>query len=121
MRTLIRLALLTGCLALAAINRAEAQGYSGYGDTYARPTVSPYLNLLRGSGEGNLPNYYTLVRPQLQARAAAFQQQQSIQNLQRQINSLPRRDRISGVSGEIRTTGHPTVFQNYSHYYSSRR
>ena len=115
-----KIVLLAGCLGFVAVDAAEAQTYSPYGDPLQRPTVSPYLNLLRGTSEGALPNYYTLVRPQLQQRAAALQQQASINQLQRQVNSLPRRDRLSGVSGEIRTTGHTTLFQNYSHYYQRR-
>jgi hypothetical protein len=44
--------------------------------TPATPTISPYLNLTRFNG-GGLPNYYSLVRPQVQQQA--FDQQQAAQ------------------------------------------
>jgi hypothetical protein len=75
----------------------------------SRPTVSPYLNLLR---RGNSPafNYYTLVRPQQQF-------QQSVQQLQQDVAALP--PTVGGQEGPsgLPTTGHPTQFMNYSHYF----
>jgi hypothetical protein len=40
----------------------------------SRPTVSPYLNLFRNNS-GPLPNYYSLVRPQLYQQSYNEQQQ----------------------------------------------
>jgi hypothetical protein len=58
-----------------------------------RPTVSPYLNLTRFN-DGGLPNYYALVRPQIQqqqfnaqARVLAGAQQQEIGRLQRDVDA----------------------------------
>ena len=57
------------------------------------PTISPYLNLTRNNG-GGLPNYYSLVRPQMQQqdfdRQQAAQQQmqgQKIMTLQDEVQS----------------------------------
>lgn len=78
------------------------------------PPYSPYLNLTR---PGNLANnYYGLVRPEIQFR-------NSIQGLQSQYGNL--RQEIADVNtpqgpGQFRATGHPTVFMNYSHFYSLR-
>jgi hypothetical protein len=84
-----------------------------------RPSVSPYLNLLRNTG-GGTSNYFTLVRPQLQAREALQRQQAQINQVQRQAQ----RGQPGGVpvrgSQEIRGTGHETAFMNYLHYYPIR-
>jgi len=84
-----------------------------------RPTVSPYLNLFR-DGQGNaVLNYQTLVRPQLRQIERNRQQSQAIEGLNRQIQQI-RSQQAFPVSGstDIRATGHPTQFQNLSHYYS---
>jgi hypothetical protein len=81
-----------------------------------RPAVSPYLNLLNPTGSGT-SNYFTQVKPQLQAREELVRQQVQINQIQRQVQ----RGQPGGVpvrgSQEIRGTGHETVFLNYSHYY----
>lgn len=71
------------------------------------PTFSPYLNLLR---RGNpAVNYYGLVRPEVQSRAAIGQLQQSVQGLDSTI--------AEGQNASSLATGHPTQFQNLSHFY----
>ncbi len=82
-----------------------------------RPTVSPYLNLLRPSGIGQVPNYQTIVRPELEQRRLNQQQGAEIQQLQREAASqrratadLQRRDRSSQPG--IRGTGHQTSTLN---------
>lgn len=63
------------------------------------PTVSPYLNLTRTNLSG-LPNYYSLVRPQLNQRA--FNQQQ-LQTQARQAQTL---DQLrADVQGSLTPTG----------------
>ena len=82
-------------------------------------TVSPYLNLLRfdRTGAGQLPNYHTLVRPELERREQARRQDVAINRLQRQADlSMQRTLRQRGASG-LASTGHPTRFMNYLHYY----
>ena len=82
-----------------------------------RPTVSPYLNLLLGDSSLNdLPSYFTQVRPQLESRERARQQARQIKGLQRQVTSVRHDISRMGKPG-ARTTGHPTRFMNFSHYY----
>lgn len=92
------------------------------GQTAGGPVVSPYLGLVSGdvSGRG-VSNYFTLVLPQIQA-------QQALQRQQGQIGQLQRQERATSLaanrgstpiqSPQIRSTGHPTAFNNFSHYYS---
>ena len=84
----------------------------------SRPTISPYLNLLRNDS-GSLPNYYSLVRPQL------FQQ--SFDNRILRENRAQERDvqRLSeltsaetaGQTGSGSTFGDLSHFGDRSHYY----
>ena len=85
----------------------------------SRPTVSPYLNLFRNNN-GPLPNYYSLVRPQLQQidnqrrqQAINTQQQTQIQNLNRGLLQIS--------SPQIAPTGGGSTFRNYSHFYPAMR
>ena len=107
----------TGLLILTVLTSlptiASAQDVPRYSPQ--RPTISPYLNLTR-NGRGSLPNYYSLVRPQLnqqsfdrQAAATARSQALAIQSLK----SVP----LTQVSGP---TGTGSVYQNYSHFYPAR-
>lgn len=110
--------LVFGCLGLAA-NTALAQldpaGSMYYNQLYNRPTVSPYLNLLNPVAAANsVPNYFTLVKPQLEQRAALTQQQSEISRLNRQV-STPRRGRQQ--QSQVRSTGHATQFMFYGPYY----
>lgn len=74
-------------LALAAASEAQAQArYQP-----SRPTVSPYMNLFRGN-VGPLPNYYSLVRPQINQLAfdrdvatVQLQQKAGLNMLQTQV------------------------------------
>jgi len=71
----------------------------------ARPTISPYLNLFRGN-TGPLPNYYSLVRPQLyqqdfnQRQLTSQQQQNSaigaLQVESRQLGTTTQTGKASG-------------------------
>jgi hypothetical protein len=77
---------------------------------YSRPTVSPYVNLLRGGSAGI--NYYGIVRPELETRS-------SIQQLQRQVGQTQAEVTQATTPSGLPTTGHPTVFFNYSHYFGT--
>lgn len=99
---------------------AFAQPFAG--QTAGGPIVSPYLNLTNNNSNG-VSDYFTLVLPQLQQQ----QQQQALQRQQFQIGQLQRAQAqtLAGTRGgnpiqapQIRSTGHPTTFNNYSHYYS---
>ncbi len=73
-----------------------------------RPAVSPFLNLVR-PGTNPAVNYYDLVRPQVEFRSGLLQ-------LQQQTNQIAT---YSGLeeNATITSTGHPTQFVNYLHYY----
>jgi hypothetical protein len=82
---------------------------------YNRPTVSPYLQLTNANSGFGLPNYFAYVRPALEARQAAQQQEQSIQALSTQLNSVQRD--IRRDENMLFQTGHPTRFMNFSHFF----
>lgn len=82
---------------------------------YGRPTVSPYLNLLRPQGGVGVPNYQSLVRPQLQQERTNQIQERQIQSLQNRMYQGP--SRSVGSPQDIRSTGHVTRFMNHSSYY----
>src|SRR5262245_33245992 len=64
-----------------------APGSIGQPPFTSRPTVSPYLNLLRRGGSPAL-NYYTLVRPQNQFYQSLQQLQQDVGANAQELNSL---------------------------------
>jgi len=77
---------------------------------YGRPTVSPYLNLVRPGAAAGI-NYYGLVRPEFQVNAAINALQQQVASNSADIAT----DQASGLPN----TGHPTQFLNTSHYFQS--
>lgn len=81
---------------------------------YNRPTVSPYLNLLQPQG-GGLPNYQTLVRPQIEQRRENQITQRQISQLQSFVAQSSMQDRRGETT--YRPTGHPTGSFYYSHFY----
>ena len=88
----------------------------------SRPTVSPYLNLIMGNSTASgLPAYHTQVRPQLEARDRNRQQARQISGMQQQISRVQNDVTRMGNTGGLRTTGHPTRFMNYLHYYPQLR
>jgi hypothetical protein len=100
-------------LAFLATTSAFAQNpYAGSGiqGRYTRPTVSPYLNLLRG---GNTAvNYYDLVRPQLYFNNSIQQLRQDVTLNQQGIADV-------ASAQALPVTGHPSTFLNYSGYFMS--
>ena len=108
--------------ALAVADQAHAQvGTSSYVRNYIlnRPTVSPYLNLVRRDGFGGVTNYQTLVRPQLEAREAAPFQQAELSRVQQQLAVQQRTlDSVQQQRAQrVFSTGHPTRFMNLRQYY----
>ena len=83
----------------------------------SRPTVSPYLNLLRRD-VGPLPNYHSLVRPQL--RGIENDQRQAVVNIRQQsaIRTLNRQV-LELAEPNVAKTGGGGEFRNYSHFYPS--
>jgi hypothetical protein len=83
-----------------------------------RPTVSPYLNLLRPESETAMPNYQTLVRPVVERRRQASRQAATIGRLQSRVTNM--QGQMAGQRrGSQFTTGHPSRFMSYLHYYPS--
>lgn len=96
------------------IGTAQAQLGPRIQRPFNTPTVSPYLNLFRGSnsrGGNAILNYYGLVRPQQQA----MQQNNALRNdlnqfsNQPQMNSRQNRNRRASMLG---VTGHATSFMS---------
>lgn len=85
----------------------------------ARPTTSPFLNLLRPDS-GAVPNFHSLVRPAI-SQGAAFQRQQ--QQLRRQRVLIRQLEEVGMQqrAAEIRSTGAAATFRNYLHYYPANR
>ena len=95
-------------------NRASSfiQGYINN-----RPTVSPWLNLMRNDGGiNNISNYQTLVRPQLEQRQRANMQSRQIAQLQNQVASQRSQAAQRSQTG-VRPTGHPTRYLNYLQFF----
>jgi hypothetical protein len=82
-----------------------------------RPTVSPYLNLLRAESGVSAPNYQTLVRPALEMRQRSAQQQSSIRQLQSRVTNMQGQVAAQSRGGSGFATGHPSRFMTYLHYY----
>jgi hypothetical protein len=100
------LATLAGLLFLAGTATAQAP------NPYARPTVTPWLNLYRGGASPAL-NYYNLVRPELDARAAIQQlQQQSLANTRAIAEAAE-------AATEIPPTGHQAGFMTQNRYFQT--
>jgi hypothetical protein len=76
----------------------------------ARPTFSPYLNLLRG-GNSAAFNYYGLVRPEQNALRNFQGLQAGVANNQAAINTF------IGTGGPLGSTGVPAQFMNYGGYF----
>lgn len=100
-----------------------------------RPTVSPYLNLFQNNRNGRfnsaVPNYFSLVRPQLQqlqtnqAQQQLLQQQnQMIGQLQGNVQQLQRQQQagqpvvLTGHSSWFGNDGQQSRFMNTSRFYS---
>ncbi len=55
---------------------------------YNRPTVSPYINLTSRDSSIGLPNYYTLVRPQIERQQEEVVRQRQQVQMQEQLNTV---------------------------------
>lgn len=85
----------------------------------SRPTVSPYLNLLRNDASA-ATNYYTLVRPQLDQQALNYQQQMMINEQSEEIRQL-QSQRVESQKLVVRVpqgNGRSgSVYNDRSHFY----
>src|ERR1051326_6044953 len=80
---------------------------------YARPLVSPYINLFRTNNPAIAPgiNFIGITRPE-------FQLYGDVGQLQRQVSSLQTGATGAEPMSNVPMIGHPLLFQNLSHYYS---
>jgi hypothetical protein len=106
-----------GAVSFVAVE-ASAQGYGrqSASSRLQRPTVSPYLNLFR-RGSNGMPNYQTLVRPELQQLRTNSMQQSEISQLRTEIAAEQRQVQTR----ELPQTGHESRFRYYSHFYSRKK
>lgn len=88
-----------------------------YASPLSRPTLSPYLNLLRQDGSP-ASNYYTLVRPQLRQQATNIQLNQQLMQQDQQLGDLRQTVEFGAGQTGLAPTGRGASFMNYSHYYS---
>lgn len=117
-RTAVSVLMFLGCILLHGV--AHGQGRRTYEPS--SPTVSPYLNLLR-SNLGPLPNYHSLVRPQMRQQAFNRGATQVLDYNRRQINSIEnspvlQQRPIQVREAGIRPTGLVGRFQYFSHFYA---
>ncbi len=90
---------------------ATAQFSGGNNPQGNSPTISPYINLLRGGNVGL--NYYGLVRPQQDFAMQNQQLGQGIQSLQMlQGSQMQMSSRGDGYS-QLGMTGHPVIFNSF--------
>jgi hypothetical protein len=119
-RAILPMAILLALACAAEVCQGQAPAGPPPAGRYqpSRPTVSPYLNLLRRN-TGPLPNYYSLVRPQLQQLET--NQRQQVLNTQQQgeLRNLDRRLQIT--ESPVASTGARSVFRNYSNFYTMPR
>jgi hypothetical protein len=107
MRTWVGVLISLGLLAALPPARASAQQPGS--PSITRPTVSPYLNLLRNDQPTYL-NYYGLVRPQVDFRGSIGQLQQQTTADQQAISNL-------GATPGLSSTGHAVGFGTQYRYY----
>ena len=81
---------------------------------YQRPTMSPYLNMLR-PGANPAINYYGLVRPQMQTNRTLQTFQQELTPVASGLFSTAQQQ--VGVQIPVPTTGHQVQFYNYGTYF----
>lgn len=85
--------------------QSRGGGQAGRSGPSARPAFSPYLNLLR-SGNSTLFNYYGLVKPEVDFRAADQQFSQQFGEINGEMRSVERE--LSG--SKLSETGHGVTF-----------
>ncbi len=98
--------------AMAQLPYLQSRSFSNYGrpggiGPTSRPTFSPYLNLLR-SGNSTLFNYYGLVRPEVEFRAANQQFQAGFGRVDAQFNEA----RQEAAGSRLSDSGHQVQFMS---------
>ena len=104
--------LLTVALASPVLAQREHPVGSGAAGR-RRPTISPYLDLLQGPDSGIGFQYLRRVRPEQRFRQENADLSRSVYDLQRRQERAFNQQQAPRIG----TTGHPSAFFNYSHYY----
>jgi hypothetical protein len=102
-------AILLTALAFAGQARAQILPVRPYPGPALAPGYSPYLNLVRPGSPGI--NYYGLVRPELQTRAAFQTLEGQVTQIEQQVFPQPNQ------APELPATGHPVRFLDYGKYF----
>jgi hypothetical protein len=89
-----------------------SQRPAGY-NPYSRPTLSPYLNLLRGGNPA--ANYYLGVVPEVERRNQEYRVNRELTDLERRTLMSPE---FEDILPTLPQTGHPTGFMYYNPYFS---
>ena len=100
--------MITAVCGWSSIAMAQFGGGNPQGNS---PTISPYINLLRGGNTGL--NYYGLVRPQQDFAMQNQQLGQGLQNLQMQQGSPMQMNTGSYGYSQLGMTGHPVIFNSF--------
>lgn len=111
-------------LADRALGSRKQRASKPFANVQRRPTLSPYLNLLRNDGDdlGGLPNYHTFVRPMLDQQRTNRRTSQQLQGLNQDVQAVNRQlAHQPSEASMLRPTGHQTVFMNHSHFYQFGR
>lgn len=118
--TFVGICAIASCFFVARHTQAQVSGQA-FVDSYIlnRPTVSPYLNLLRPTGFSGVTNYQTLVRPQIEQRELARIQQAELNRVRQQVSVQQQSiDTIQQQRAQrVFSTGHRTQFMNTQNYY----
>ena len=94
-----------------------AVGQSPYeGRSLSRPTISPYLQLLR-TPDRILPNYQLYVQPRVNLRNQLSQNRAGLQRLDRRLTAQGARFGATSA----KPTGGGGGYLNYSHFYPGAR
>jgi hypothetical protein len=98
--------------AIAQLPYLQSRSFSSYGrpggiGPTSRPTFSPYLNLLRGENS-TLLNYYGLVRPEIEFRAANQQFQAGFGRVDAQLRDT----RGDSDGSRLSQSGHQVQFMS---------
>jgi hypothetical protein len=87
-------------------------------DVQSEPVISPYMNLYRNDFNAtSLPNYLTMVRPQLEQQQANRQQAAEIQKLRGQLQNPSG----NGIPNSASMTAHAHYMDTAQFYRGTRR
>lgn len=106
---------------LVAAGLAHAQGAPFYANPtnannpFARPRLSPWLNLTRGGNPAS--NYYLGVLPEVDRRNQEFRVNQQLNALEREVTNPTLGPEVQSLVPTLEETGHPTAFMSVTPYF----